>query len=69
MNRLLINVAEPGACVPCGGLGKLRVDVTDFGIIGVFVCPACSGDGDTREFLAPLMDYLKRPGTPGSVIA
>lgn len=68
MNRLHINAASPGACIPCGGLQRIQVEVSDFGIIGIFSCPVCVEGQAVRSFMAPLMDYVTRP-TPPQVIA
>jgi hypothetical protein len=68
VNRLTINTATPDGCILCGDVGKIRVDVADFEIIGFFRCPACTEDTSVREFLIPLLDYVGRP-TPGPVVA
>lgn len=69
MNRLIIKQAAPGACSTCAGIGRVWVQVNDYGIAGAFPCPACENDEDLSGLLAPLMDYLARPCTPGPVIA
>lgn len=68
MNRLTINNHTPGDCVHCGGIGRIQVDASDFGIIGVFPC-SCQNEQPIREFLAPLTDYLKGSVAPPEVIA
>lgn len=65
MNRLRINTFTHGGCVICGDAHQIRVDVSDFGIIGVFPCPACVEEQPIRSFMAPLMDYVTRPEAPG----
>lgn len=64
MNRLIINIAEPGMCSVCAGERKLRVDAADYKIVGIVECPACWDPSQLDSFVGPLMDYLTRPGTP-----
>jgi hypothetical protein len=68
MNRLTITTATPDGCLVCGDQRRLQVEVSDFGIIGIFNCPGCVEEQPIRQFMAPLMDYVKRP-TPPQVIA